>query len=196
MTARGYRRGFGSCCRWRTRSWRWTWPMAVSATLARDYAGGRPFGEQPRAPGAQRPRPCTTPAVMRTTSTSTRTSPIPPRLRAADGYSHSWETNGSGYAPIYLNDPPPGASITARVAERPAPPAIDVRISRARTREMAGVGWRDGHSGCRRDSSQSSRTRPARPATAVPASMLSKACGAPAKTCRSVGTPAAMSRRA
>jgi hypothetical protein len=33
----------------------------------------------------------------------------------ADGYSHSWATNGSGYALIYLNGPPPGALITVRV---------------------------------------------------------------------------------
>lgn len=34
---------------------------------------------------------------------------------SADGYSHSYQTNGSGYALIYLNGPPPGALITVRV---------------------------------------------------------------------------------
>jgi cardiolipin synthase A/B len=34
---------------------------------------------------------------------------------SADGYSHSYETNGSGYALIYLNGPPPGVEITVTV---------------------------------------------------------------------------------
>jgi hypothetical protein len=34
---------------------------------------------------------------------------------SADGYSWSYETNGSGYAVIYLNGPPPGAEITVTV---------------------------------------------------------------------------------
>jgi hypothetical protein len=33
----------------------------------------------------------------------------------ADGYSHSYETNASGYALIYLNGPPPGVKITVKV---------------------------------------------------------------------------------
>jgi hypothetical protein len=34
---------------------------------------------------------------------------------SADGHSWSYETNGSGYALIYLNGPPPGAEITVTV---------------------------------------------------------------------------------
>jgi hypothetical protein len=34
---------------------------------------------------------------------------------SADGQSWSYETNGSGYALIYLNGPPPGALITVTV---------------------------------------------------------------------------------
>jgi hypothetical protein len=34
---------------------------------------------------------------------------------SADGYSWSYETNGSGYAEIYLNGPPLGAEITVTV---------------------------------------------------------------------------------
>jgi hypothetical protein len=34
---------------------------------------------------------------------------------SADGYSHSYRTNGSGYALIYLNGPPAGATITVTV---------------------------------------------------------------------------------
>jgi hypothetical protein len=33
----------------------------------------------------------------------------------ADGYHHTHQTNGSGYALIYLNGPPPGAQITVTV---------------------------------------------------------------------------------
>ena len=35
--------------------------------------------------------------------------------RAADGYSFSYRTNGSGYALVYLNGPPPGVRITVTV---------------------------------------------------------------------------------
>jgi len=34
---------------------------------------------------------------------------------SAAGHSWSYETNGSGYAEIYLNGPPPGAQITVTV---------------------------------------------------------------------------------
>jgi hypothetical protein len=34
---------------------------------------------------------------------------------SADGYSWSYETNGSGYALIYLNGPPPGTEITVTI---------------------------------------------------------------------------------
>ena len=33
----------------------------------------------------------------------------------AAGYSHTYRTDGSGYALIYLNGPPPGARITVTV---------------------------------------------------------------------------------
>jgi hypothetical protein len=38
-----------------------------------------------------------------------------PATASADGYSHSYETNGSGYALIYLNGPPAGVRITVTV---------------------------------------------------------------------------------
>jgi hypothetical protein len=34
---------------------------------------------------------------------------------SGDGYSWSYETNGSGYAVVYLNGPPAGARITVKV---------------------------------------------------------------------------------
>jgi hypothetical protein len=36
-------------------------------------------------------------------------------VASAGGYTHSYQTNGSGYALIYLNGPPPGARITVTV---------------------------------------------------------------------------------
>jgi cardiolipin synthase len=90
---------------------------AVSATLARDYAGGRPFGE--KASGAR----CTATATVYNASYDENNvyvysnQPYTTATAMADGYSHSWETNGSGYALIYLNGPPPGALITVRVGQ-------------------------------------------------------------------------------
>lgn len=91
---------------------------AISSTLARDYAGGTPFGKKfSSGSGAS----CKATAsvyradydennvnVYSNQSYTTATA-------SADGYSHSWETNGSGYALIYLNGPSPGALITVRV---------------------------------------------------------------------------------
>ena len=43
-------------------------------------------------------------------------SRVPVKATAsADGHSWSYETNGSGYALIYLNGPAPGAEITVSV---------------------------------------------------------------------------------
>jgi hypothetical protein len=43
------------------------------------------------------------------------TQPYRGATASADGYSWSYETNGSGYALIYLNGPPPGAEITVTI---------------------------------------------------------------------------------
>jgi cardiolipin synthase A/B len=88
---------------------------AVSATLARDYAGGSPFRK--KAPGAR----CTATATVYNANYDENNvyvysnQPYTTATASADGYSHSWETNGSGYALIYLNGPPPGALITVTV---------------------------------------------------------------------------------
>ena len=34
---------------------------------------------------------------------------------SADGYSHTWDTDSSGYADVYLDGPPPGVLITVTV---------------------------------------------------------------------------------
>ena len=90
---------------------------AVSATLARDYSGGRPFGG--KASGAR----CTATATVYNASYDENNvyvysnQPYATATAMADGYSYSWETNGSGYALIYLNGPPPGALITVRIGQ-------------------------------------------------------------------------------
>jgi cardiolipin synthase len=90
---------------------------AVSSTLARDYAGGRPFGK--KASSAR----CTATATVYNANYDENNvylysnQPYTTATASADGYSHSWETNGSGYALIYLNGPPPGALITVRVGK-------------------------------------------------------------------------------
>jgi hypothetical protein len=87
---------------------------AVSATLARDYAGGSPSGKKPSSAW------CTATATVYDASYDENNvyvhsnQPYTTATASADGYSHSWETNGSGYALIYLNGPPPGALITVR----------------------------------------------------------------------------------
>jgi cardiolipin synthase A/B len=97
---------------------------AVSATLARDYAGAKPYA--PAA--ASTPAPAKTSGAWCTATASVydaaddennvyvhSNQPDTDATASADGYSHTYETNGSGYALIYLNGPPPGARITVKV---------------------------------------------------------------------------------
>ena len=44
-----------------------------------------------------------------------KASPFPAATAKADGYSHGYKTNSSGYALIYLNGPAVGAKITVTV---------------------------------------------------------------------------------
>ncbi|MGD0607324.1 MAG: hypothetical protein ABSA53_27545 [Streptosporangiaceae bacterium] len=41
--------------------------------------------------------------------------PDTPVTASADGYSHTWDTESSGYADVYLDGPPPGVLITVTV---------------------------------------------------------------------------------
>ena len=96
---------------------------AVAATIASDYAGAAPF--RPPARRAHRPKR----AGARCTATATvydaadnennvyvhSNQPDRNATASADGYSRSYYTDGSGYALIYLNGPPPGARITVTV---------------------------------------------------------------------------------
>jgi len=89
---------------------------AVRATLARDYAHGTPYKTRKRS-GAW----CRATASVYNASEDENNVYVHSNQRhktataSADGYSHSYETNGRGYALIYLNGPPPGALITVRV---------------------------------------------------------------------------------
>jgi cardiolipin synthase len=89
----------------------------VSATVARDYAGGTPYKPGKKSSGAR----CTATASVYNAADDENNvyvhsnRPYTTATASAAGYSHSYETNGSGYALIYLNGPPPGVRITVRV---------------------------------------------------------------------------------
>ncbi len=96
---------------------------AISATLASDYAGATPYssrsGTSPvKPPGAW----CTATASIYNAADDENNvyvhsnQPYQAATASADGYSHTYQTDGSGYALIYLNGPPPGAQITVTVA--------------------------------------------------------------------------------
>jgi cardiolipin synthase A/B len=95
---------------------------AISKTLAGDYAGAAPY------PPAAAPSPASGSGAWCTATASVYNAyddennvyvhsnrPYQNATASADGYSHSYQTNGSGYALIYLNGPPPGAQITVTV---------------------------------------------------------------------------------
>jgi cardiolipin synthase len=96
----------------------------VSATLAGDYAGAAPYS--PAAAAA--PGPATASGAWCTATASVyyaaddennvyvhSNQPHQDATATAAGYSHTYRTDGSGYALIYLNGPPPGARITVTV---------------------------------------------------------------------------------
>jgi cardiolipin synthase len=114
----GYNRELGIVTRDRTVV------AAISKTLARDYAGAAPYSRSaaPRPARAQTSgAKCT--ATARVYRAADRENNVyvhsnQPHRRAtatAGGYSRSYQTNGSGYALIYLNGPRPGARITVTV---------------------------------------------------------------------------------
>jgi cardiolipin synthase len=90
---------------------------AVNATVARDYAGATPYHAKKKAAGAW----CTATASVYNASRDWNNvyvhsnQPHRTATARADGYSHSYETSGSGYALIYLNGPPAGARFTVTV---------------------------------------------------------------------------------
>jgi phosphatidylserine/phosphatidylglycerophosphate/cardiolipin synthase-like enzyme len=96
----------------------------ISATLTRDHAGGEPY-----SPGAAAgPTPANTSGAWCTATASVYNAakdendvyvhsnqPHQNATATAGKYSHTYHTNGSGYALIYLNGPPPGTRITVTV---------------------------------------------------------------------------------
>ena len=91
---------------------------AIAATLAHDYAGTAAYSPPPAATSGAR---CTVTATVYEASRHENNvsvhsnQPDQEATAKADGYSRSYRTNGSGYALIYLNGPPPGARITVTV---------------------------------------------------------------------------------
>ncbi len=91
---------------------------AVNATLVRDFAGGTPYRPVKKKPAAARCRATASVYNARYDENNVYVHSNQPDQTAtarADGYSHSYRTNGSGYALIYLNGPPPGVTITVKV---------------------------------------------------------------------------------
>jgi phosphatidylserine/phosphatidylglycerophosphate/cardiolipin synthase-like enzyme len=95
----------------------------VSNTLAADHAGAAPYSPAARAPAPAKGAGawCTATASVYNASDDENNvyvhsnQPYQTATASAGGYRHSYETNGSGYALIYLNGPPPGARITVTV---------------------------------------------------------------------------------
>jgi phosphatidylserine/phosphatidylglycerophosphate/cardiolipin synthase-like enzyme len=91
---------------------------AIAATLAHDYAGGAAYSPPAASKsGAE----CTATASVYDASRDENNvyvhsnRPDQDATATAGGYSRSYQTDGSGYALIYLNGPAPGAKITVTV---------------------------------------------------------------------------------
>ena len=93
---------------------------AIAATLASDYAGGASYSAPAKA-ATSGSAWCTATASVYNASDDENNvyvhsnQPDKEATATADGYSHSYWTDGSGYALIYLNGPPPGVRITVTV---------------------------------------------------------------------------------
>ena len=91
---------------------------AIAATLAYDFAGAASYSPPPASTSGAK---CTATASVYDASRDENNvyvdsnQPGKEATAKADGYSHSYRTDGSGYALIYLNGPPPGAQITVTV---------------------------------------------------------------------------------
>ncbi|MGH3397868.1 MAG: phospholipase D-like domain-containing protein, partial [Streptosporangiaceae bacterium] len=100
---------------------------AIGRTLARDFAGARPYGHGGASGGSGGSGTGKSRAWCRATARVYKASrhendvyvhsdrPHRKATARADGHSGSYETNGSGYAVIYLNGPPAGARVTVTV---------------------------------------------------------------------------------
>jgi cardiolipin synthase A/B len=96
---------------------------SLSGTLRADYSGGTPYSRPAPSPaGSTRSGAwCTATASVYNAYDDENNvyvhsnQPYQDATATADGYSHSYQTDGSGYALVYLNGPPPGARITVTV---------------------------------------------------------------------------------
>jgi phosphatidylserine/phosphatidylglycerophosphate/cardiolipin synthase-like enzyme len=96
---------------------------ALSATLHADYRGGTAYSRPASSPaGSTRSAAwCTATASIYNAADDENNVYVHSNQRyqnataTADGYSHSYQTDASGYALIYLNGPQPGARITVSV---------------------------------------------------------------------------------
>ena len=97
---------------------------AIDATLAKDYTGAAPYAPAAASRPARAPGSgtwCTATAGIYNAADDQNNvyvhsnQPYQNATASADGYAHSYQTDGSGYALIYLNGPPPGAPITVTV---------------------------------------------------------------------------------
>src|SRR4029077_20911508 len=95
---------------------------AISAALTKDYARAARYSPATTSrPTGAKGAWCTATASVYNASDNENNVYVPSdqpyqsATAAADGYSHSYQTNDSGYALIYLNGPPPGARITVTV---------------------------------------------------------------------------------
>jgi cardiolipin synthase A/B len=94
---------------------------AISAALTKDYQGATPYSQAAASrPAGGKARCTATASVYNATDDENNVyvysnQPYRNATATAGSYSHSYQTNASGYALIYLNGPPPGARITVRV---------------------------------------------------------------------------------
>jgi cardiolipin synthase A/B len=94
---------------------------AIAATLSGDYAAASPYSPEPTPATGSGSAWCTATASVYNASYDENNvyvhsnQPDQEATATAAGYSHSYSTDGSGYALIYLNGPPPGAQITVTV---------------------------------------------------------------------------------
>ncbi|HTZ92588.1 MAG TPA: phospholipase D-like domain-containing protein [Streptosporangiaceae bacterium] len=95
---------------------------AVARVLSSDYANAQRYAPPGRAgSGSGSGAWCTATASVYDAADDENNvyvhsnQPDSTAVASADGYSHSYQTDSSGYALIYLNGPPPGARITVTV---------------------------------------------------------------------------------
>jgi len=94
---------------------------AISATLAGDYGHAKPYAASASTPAPASGAWCTATASVYDAAKDENNvyvhsnQPDTDATASADGYSHTYRTDSSGYALIYLNGPPPGARITVKV---------------------------------------------------------------------------------